>query len=105
MKTQKEAHLGMGIMEEYMTHFLVSEANPDGSKLEDILRVIRSDIFNRCTKITDDLRPEAKQVLQNNVKILDLISQAIELAEDSSQILDKAFGPSAKGGPPRIGEP
>ena len=87
-----------------MTHFLVSETNPEGSKLEDILRVLRSDIFHRCTKITDDLRPEAKQVIKNNVKILDLISQAIELAEDSSQILDKAFGPGGKGGPPRIGE-
>ncbi|NQU61176.1 MAG: histidine kinase [Rhodospirillales bacterium] len=87
-----------------MTHFLVSETNPDGSKLEDILRVIRSDIFDRCTKIRDDMRPEAQIVLGNNVKILDLISQAITLAEDSSHVLDKAFGPSAKGGLPRIGD-
>jgi hypothetical protein len=39
------------------------------------------------------------------MKILDLISEAIALAEDSSRVLDKAFGPSAKGGPPRIGKP
>jgi len=87
-----------------MTHFLVSEENPEGSKLEEILRVIRSDIFDRCTRIRDDVRPEAQHVLGNNVKILDLVTQAINLAEDSTQVLDKAFGPGGKGGPPRIGD-
>ena len=86
-----------------MTHFLVSDTNPDGSKLEDILRVIRNDILIRCTKISDDTRPEAQQVLHNNVKILDLITDAISLADSSTQVLDKAFGAGGKGGPPRIG--
>ncbi len=86
-----------------MTHFLVSDTNPDGSRLEDILRVIRNDILIRCTKISDDTRPEAQSVLYNNVKILDLVSQSIALAESSTQILDKAFGPGEKNGSPRIG--
>ncbi len=86
-----------------MTHFLVSDTNLDGSKLEDILRVIRNDILIRCTKIGNDTRTEAQHVLNNNVKILDLISQAISLADDSSQVLKKSFGPGVKGGPPRIG--
>ncbi|NQV83805.1 MAG: histidine kinase [Rhodospirillales bacterium] len=86
-----------------MTHFLVSDSNPDGSRLEDILRVIRNDILTRCTKINEDLRPEAQQVLQNNIKVLDLISQSIALAENSTHILDKAFGPADDSGPPRIG--
>lgn len=87
-----------------MTHFLVSDTNPDGSKLEDILRVIRNDILIRCTKIGDDTRAEAQHVLNNNVKILDLISQAISLADDSSHVLNKSFGAGVKGGPPRIGK-
>lgn len=86
-----------------MTHFLVSDTNPDGSRLEEILRVIRNDILIRCTKISQDERPEAQQVLQNNIKILDFISQSISLAEDSTHILDKAFGPGRDDGPPRIG--
>ena len=86
-----------------MTHFLVSDTNPDGSKLEDILRVIRNDILIRCTKISDDTRNEAQQVLHNNVKILDLITDAILLAEDSSRVLNKSFGPGGKDGTPRIG--
>lgn len=90
-----------------MTRYLVSEENPTGLKLEEILRVLRDDIFKRCTKISPDHRPEAQQVLTNNVKILGLLSDAIEYAEESTRILDKAFGPSAasNGGPPRIGEP
>ena len=88
-----------------MTRFLVSEEKLDGYKLEEILRTIRNDVFTRCGHITDDHRAEAEHVLSNNIKILQLLEQAIQLAEDSTQVLDKAFGPSqsAKGGPPRIG--
>lgn len=88
-----------------MTHFLVSDEHPDGQRLEAILRVLRKDVLIRCTKITDDVRPEAQHVLANNIKVLEHLSEAIRLAEDSTRVLDKAFGPSqaAKGGPPRIG--
>ena len=88
-----------------MTHFLVSDENPAGHKLEDILNAIRKDVLIRCTKITDDPRPEAQHVLRNNIKILGLVSECIAAAEDSTNTLDRAFGPSqaSKGGPPRIG--
>lgn len=87
-----------------MTHFLVTEDNPDGYRLEDILMLIRKDMLTRAVKISDDRRIEALHVMRNNMKILELISEAIALAEDSSRVLDKAFGP-VKGGPPRIGKP
>lgn len=86
-----------------MTHFLVTDENPSGHRLEDILMLIRKDILARALKISDDRRPEALHVMKNNMRILDLLSEAISLAEDSSRVLDKAFGSSAKGGPPRIG--
>ncbi len=88
-----------------MTHFLVTEENPNGQRLEDVLMKVRADIVHRCTKITDDMRPEAQHVLNNNMQILNALTEAINLAQDSTQVLDKAFGPSqtAKGGPPRIG--
>lgn len=88
-----------------MTHFLVTEENPSGHRLEDILTLIRKDILTRTLKIADDQRVEARHVMKNNMRILDLVSEAISLAEDSSRVLDKAFGSSAKGGPPRIGKP
>lgn len=88
-----------------MTQLLVSEANLDGYRLEDIFMAIRVDMIARCTKLTADTRAEASHVLNNNVKIMSLLGEAIGLAEDSTHTLDKAFGPStsAKGGKPRIG--
>ena len=88
-----------------MTKLLVSDSNLDGYRLEDIFMAIRADMIARCTKLTADTRPEASHVLDNNVKIMSILGQAIGLAEESTRSLDKAFGPStsAHGGKPRIG--
>jgi len=85
-----------------MTHFLVTEDRPDGYRLEDILMLIRKDMLTRALKISDERRPEALHVMHNNMKILGLVSEAIALAEDSTRVLDRAFGPS-KANVPRIG--
>ncbi len=85
-----------------MTHFLVTDDNPDGYKLEDMLKLIRKDILLRTTKIMEDDRPEAQTVLDNNVKILGLLSEAIAAAENSTSVLQKSFGRS-RSGSPRIG--
>lgn len=88
-----------------MTRYLVSEENPSGHRLEDILHAIRTDVITRCTLIMNDSKDEARHVLDNNMKILNLLSEAIAHAQDSTHVLDKAFGPStaAQGGSPRIG--
>ena len=90
-----------------MTHFLASEANPDGYTLEEILRTIRKDIVARTQKIAGDKRPEAERVLSNNIRILNIITEAIVIAEDSTKTLNKAFGPptNPETGKPRIGNP
>jgi hypothetical protein len=85
-----------------VTHFLITDKNPEGSKLEDVLRKIRADILYRCGKIVDDENPIAGEVLANNIKILEHMTQSIDLAESSTKKLDKAFGPSGR--TPRIGE-
>ena len=86
-----------------MTHFLANDQNPTGYRLEDILAIIRADIVKRATKIVDDRRPEARQVLDNNIRILALLSEAITLAEESTRALEKSFGPPVDG-KPRIGK-
>lgn len=88
-----------------MTRFLVSDDNPGGRKLEEVLLGLRAEVIHRCTKISGDLRPEAQQVLNNNMQVLHHLTEAIKLAQDSTNILNRAFGPSQadKGGPPRIG--
>ena len=84
-----------------MTHFLSTDENPDGYKLADILSIIRQDIIVRAGKISGDKRTEARQVLANNMHILVKITECIELAENSTQILDRSFG--QRGDEPRIG--
>ena len=84
-----------------MTHFLVTEENPNGSKLEDVLKMVRSDIVRRQVKIIDDERLVAQKVIKNNMHILNMLTDCIALAEESTKILDQAYGKS--GGSPRIG--
>ncbi len=84
-----------------MTHFLATDENPDGYKLEDILSIIRQDIIKRAGLISADTRPEARHVLANNIQILKKITDCIELAEDSTRVLDRSFGHT--GDKPRIG--
>lgn len=88
-----------------MTRFLVSEENPKGFKLEDLLLSLRREVVVRMEKIIDDRLPEARIVLDNDVRILQLLTDALHLAEASSAVLTRAFGPShaAEGGAPRIG--
>lgn len=85
------------------TKFLVTEENPEGYRLEDILTAIRNDMIQRATLIMDDKRPEAMAVMNNNIKILSNMAECIDLAKSSSDILTKAFGPS-DGDAPRIGK-
>ena len=84
-----------------MTKFLSTDENPSGYKLEDILSIIRQDILKRATMIASDNRPEARQVMANNMRILEKLTECIELAENSTQTLDRTFGQS--GSEPRIG--
>lgn len=84
-----------------MTHFLSTDENPDGYKLEDILSIVRKDIIDRAGKIAGDKRPEARQVLANNMHILQKLTECIDLAENSTQVLDRSFG--QRGDAPRIG--
>jgi hypothetical protein len=87
-----------------MTHFLASETKPEGYKLEDILILIRNDIVKKATKIMDDRRPEAQAVLDNDLRIVNLLTDCIGLASESTKILARAFGEHVDG-QPRIGNP
>lgn len=86
-----------------MSRFLVTDDNPDGYKLEDILSAIRNEIIQRATKIMEDTRPEAVHVINNNIKILNHLAESIALAEDSTAVLKKSFG-QHNSDMPRIGK-
>jgi hypothetical protein len=74
---------------------------PEGYKLEDILTIVRQDNIKRLGLIAADKRLEAGRVTANNIQILQKITESIELAEISTQVLDRTFGQS--GMEPRIG--
>lgn len=74
------------------TKYLVSDSNPDGMRLEDMLLAIRNDILLRCTGMMTDDRGEAEHVMANNMHILHLLADAIELAEDSTEVLSRVYG-------------
>jgi len=87
-----------------VTRFLSTDDKPDGWRLEDILSEIQNDIVRRSSKIVEDSRPQARAVLNNNFQILNLLTEAIALATDSTRTLN-SLGPSkaSEGGPPRVG--
>jgi hypothetical protein len=86
-----------------MSGFLITDDNPEGYKLEDILTAIRNEVIQRATKIMDDGRPEANMVVNNNIKILNHLAESITLAENSTSVLQKAFGDRSSD-VPRIGK-
>ena len=70
-----------------MTKLLVSETNPKGYTTETVLGLIRTDIIARLQKHAGDPRKEAKTVLDNNIRILQLLGEAIALAEVNTRTL------------------
>ncbi len=72
-----------------MTKLLVSETNPKGYTTEMVLGLIRADIVARMQKYAGDPRKEAKTVLDNNIRILQLLGEAISLAESNTRTLSE----------------
>jgi len=66
---------------------LVSHDNPDGQRTEEILAEIRAEILVRMANYGDDPRPEAKAVMENNLEIAQLLTEAIHLAEVNTNTL------------------
>lgn len=73
--------------------YMTTDAAPKVHRLDEILLIVRDDLLNRTHKLADDHRPEAKHVMRNNVRILNLLTEAIGLAQDSSKLLSRSFGP------------
>jgi hypothetical protein len=70
-----------------MTKHLVSPDNPDGKRTEEILSEIRAEILVRMANFGEDPRPEAKAVMENNLKVAQLLTDAIHLAEANTNKL------------------
>ena len=70
-----------------MSKHLVSADNPGGQHTEELLAEIRAEILARMAAYGEDPRPEAKLVLENNLEIAQLLTDAIHLAETNTKTL------------------
>lgn len=85
------------------TPLLMSSENPNGWKLEELLGQLNEEILDKCKKIEGEKRPVAKQVLQNNRHIMQMLRDAATLQRQSMAFLE-AIGPNEGPlGTPRIG--
>ncbi|MFD1624924.1 histidine kinase [Azospirillum griseum] len=73
-----------------MTVLLRSAANPGGSTTEQILKTVRADVIERMQGYAADPRPEIARILAHNIRILGLLTEAIELAEANTKILSSS---------------
>ena len=85
-----------------MSGFLSNKQNPEGFSLEQVLLAVRKDLIVKTTEIVDDDRPQAQTVLENDIKIIGLLTECLHIAEASSKLLKHSFGPHVDG-QPRIG--
>ena len=70
-----------------MPNYLVSPENPDGKRTEEILSELRAEILVRMANYASDPRPEARIVMENNLEIAQLLTDAIHLAEANTNKL------------------
>ena len=72
-----------------MTHFLVTDENPSGHRLEDILLMIRKDILTRAVNIADDRLVEEAADLVYHLYVL-LAARGIDLAQCEDVLASRA---------------
>lgn len=82
---------------------LMSPANPEGWKLEDLLERLRTEIREKSAKIASDPREVARLVYRNNQRILELLLEAERLQRESYAALDALAPNQGPLGIPRIG--
>lgn len=83
---------------------LMGSENPEGWKLEELLAKLRQELVHKTNKIINDNTPQAKMIVENNLKIIEHLGAAEALQRASYGILD-AMGPNeGPKGKPRIGK-
>ncbi len=85
------------------TPVLMSKANPDGWKLEELLAQLRLELHAKNDRIADDPRPTAKAVRANNLGMIDLLSVLEGRQRDTLARLDRLAPDQGPGGTPRLG--
>lgn len=82
---------------------LMSAENPDGWKLETLLTQLMGELLAKTKKIANDVRPAARIVHRNNLRIIKHFHQAVALQCESMNALAFIAPDPGPEGTPRIG--
>jgi len=82
---------------------LMSPENPDGWKLEELLRSLQNEVYEKSAKIAGDESLLSKTVQNHNLQIIGLLAQAEGIQRQSFALLDDKGPNQGPTGVPRIG--
>lgn len=83
---------------------LMSAANPNGHKLEDLLAQVADELTAKCNRIQDDGSAVAQDVLRNNRDIIVRLHECRRLQEHSVARLNDKGPDQGPLGKPRVGK-
>ena len=82
---------------------LMSNTNPEGWKLEELLDQLVGEVRHKTSKIEDDTREIAQAVVRNNDAIIAHLTEAAKAQRNSYEILAQLGPNEGPLGTPRIG--
>lgn len=86
-----------------MSNLLMSKNNPNGWKLEELLKVIQIELNGKTQMISHDTCEVSKVIQENNNKIVGLLEHCIMIQNESMRQLDTLGENQGATGKPRIG--
>jgi len=86
-----------------MKPILMSAENPTGHKLDVLVSQLMLEILDKNKKIVHDQSEEARMVFQNNIGIIEYLTNVRDLQIGSMECLDLLAENEGPNGNPRIG--
>ncbi|MCS6232696.1 hypothetical protein G3488_17780 [Shewanella baltica] len=87
-----------------MNKILMSVANPNGFKLELLLKQLQEEVAEKTARVADDKSELAEKVKSNNLQIIKLLSEAEALQVESLKLMAAKAPDTGPLGSPRIGK-
>jgi hypothetical protein len=105
LNTLKPQHLlGLFVLDGDMKNVLMSANNPNGFKLEELLKQLQVEVVEKTARVANDTSELAEQVKGNNRKIIQLLSEAERLQRESFALMAAKAPDCGPLGSPRIGK-
>lgn len=87
-----------------MNKVLMSVDNPNGFKLEELLKQLQIEVEEKTARVANDTSELAEAVKSNNREIVQLLSNAEDLQRQSFELMAAKSPDTGPSGTPRIGK-